>query len=654
MVYEWDEHRQTCYRLYIEDGKSLEDIRDHMKNVHKFTPSERAFRTQFRRWNFPLKQRSVPETERVVSRVKELWERNLPQREMLRILKEEGFDIKLRELHRLRVRNRWLLRSSSKRLPKVLGDDAQSVEETQKPTSELGQKSLSPHAQQDLPRDKAPLKMSKRQQKRKASRAVGHEGMIVRFPSETTLDDARQMLGLTAPMYRDLRSYFQQICEDEGIIKKTDAGVVRWDSAKEKLIRRMPELQLAVCSARDKIESRQIALDVICTDVTKRMRILETRMTLAEARNSLGINPEQFREIRLALYQALSEAYVSRKSNATPQQWENVKRAWKSKSAQLERILASMKPEQGRALDVLTRDILKRRRDGRHQDAPESSRQQPQQQQQQQPRPFQPQSPPPQSQQSGSRPSQMYQPQSPSQDLPSHLEVPQTTRRRSKSARVSPRVSSRNNRVDTGDGATSSNFDGVPEVSHTSQMAFIGTQLPESAEPHTSGASRPQYGQVHSSRALKSSSTTATTMSLEPQIESSMFFRLDSRKNLMDQSFVQSQFIPEPTPTPLYGQAPSVPTVCAIYMRLHPSSSFVPGSNLWIATLTSHSVQELQQIAADRFPGMICIRVEGVIKDGKGGELPLSIDHDQELGAYLAHLQGAAPTFNVQMVWKTS
>jgi len=88
-------------------------------------------------------------------------------------------------------------------------------------------------------------------------------------------------------------------------------------------------------------------------------------------------------------------------------------------------------------------------------------------------------------------------------------------------------------------------------------------------------------------------------------------------------------------------------------MRLHPSSGFVSGANLWIATLASRSVQELEQIAADRFPGMMCIRLEAVVKDGRGGELPLSIDHDQELGAYFAHLQGAAPTFNVQMVWKT-
>jgi hypothetical protein len=41
--------------------------------------------------------------------------------------------------------------------------------------------------------------------------------------------------------------------------------------------------------------------------------------------------------------------------------------------------------------------------------------------------------------------------------------------------------------------------------------------------------------------------------------------------------------------------------------------------------------------------------VEGVLKDEKGCELSLPIEQDEELGAYLAHLQGRAPTFNVQL-----
>lgn len=38
MVYDWDRHQQTCYRLYIVEGKSLEDIRVHLKSAHGFAP----------------------------------------------------------------------------------------------------------------------------------------------------------------------------------------------------------------------------------------------------------------------------------------------------------------------------------------------------------------------------------------------------------------------------------------------------------------------------------------------------------------------------------------------------------------------------------------------------------------------------------------
>jgi hypothetical protein len=38
MVYDWDEHEKTCYRLYIDERKSLEDIMEHLRVHHKFTP----------------------------------------------------------------------------------------------------------------------------------------------------------------------------------------------------------------------------------------------------------------------------------------------------------------------------------------------------------------------------------------------------------------------------------------------------------------------------------------------------------------------------------------------------------------------------------------------------------------------------------------
>jgi hypothetical protein len=79
-------------------------------NTDHHLPSKRAFQTQFKRWDFPSKQNPAHKNAALVQRVKELWDCNTSQREMLRTLNEEGFDIKERELMRVRAKNRWLLR----------------------------------------------------------------------------------------------------------------------------------------------------------------------------------------------------------------------------------------------------------------------------------------------------------------------------------------------------------------------------------------------------------------------------------------------------------------------------------------------------------------------------------------------------------------
>lgn len=38
MVYDWENKEEICYRMYIDEKKSLEDIMDFMKEHHKFTP----------------------------------------------------------------------------------------------------------------------------------------------------------------------------------------------------------------------------------------------------------------------------------------------------------------------------------------------------------------------------------------------------------------------------------------------------------------------------------------------------------------------------------------------------------------------------------------------------------------------------------------
>ncbi len=38
MVYDWEGKEDICYKMYIEDKKSLEEIMEHMKEEHNFAP----------------------------------------------------------------------------------------------------------------------------------------------------------------------------------------------------------------------------------------------------------------------------------------------------------------------------------------------------------------------------------------------------------------------------------------------------------------------------------------------------------------------------------------------------------------------------------------------------------------------------------------
>jgi hypothetical protein len=103
--------------------QSLEEIMQHMRDVHQFTPSKRAFQTQFKRWGFPSKRKPTFRDEDLLDRVKELWEANYSQRAMLDTLQAEGHDIKERELMRLRAKNRWLMRIPNGAKMPAVGDD---------------------------------------------------------------------------------------------------------------------------------------------------------------------------------------------------------------------------------------------------------------------------------------------------------------------------------------------------------------------------------------------------------------------------------------------------------------------------------------------------------------------------------------------------
>ncbi|PFH57568.1 hypothetical protein XA68_14861 [Ophiocordyceps unilateralis] len=584
MVYDWDRHRQTCHKLYIEEGRSLEDIMAYMKATHRFSPSKRAFQLQFRRWDFPRKQRPAHKNSRLVSRVGELWARNLGQRDMLRVLNDEdGFEIKARELSRLRIRNGWLVRAPN-------GDRAGHEDEDEDEAlsgHEDEDEALSGH--DDMPTLLGPGGLKHR---RKDTCIAA-----VRFPSETRLNDARRILNLDIPSYRILRQHFQHICHEAHLTSKTLAGTEAWEAAKARLAHQVPHLQTAlVCDGPEKL-----ALDVICTDVTKRIRSLGTRMTLADAKKELGIDPDQWRRIRVEFHQVLSRSSLTCKSDASPQQWEQLKRTWAERSSLVRAVLSGVDGEacegKARALEVLARDVVKRIRDERGR-----RKQQQQQQQQQQP----------------------------------------------------------------GGGtalSSSSNGHTSPDAAHaTAYLDSVGSmETPSREQPFGLGGE----GMMEPALLL-AEATSAADADLYEQADGGRHYEESTTVSVDDDDDDDDDDdYQQPTATSYVDHQDAQPTLThtkppqAAFMRLHPGSSYVPTtSSLWVATVSGQSVEELRAEAAAKFPDSVCVGVvEAVLRDDKGRELmPLRIERDQELAAYLAHLEvkGATPTFGVRLEWKPS
>ena len=186
-----------------------------------------------------------------------------------------------------------------------------------------------------------------------------------RFPSETTLESSKSCLGLENASYLEIRARFQDICQKHQISKKTTAGPDRWQAAKSQLIQSHPHLQQVFqMEEQPQLDQMRLSLDVICMDVTKRLRTMEHQMTLAEAKNLLDINPEEGRRLRQALMDTLTlHNFVNKHESGN---WEQLKQIWMAETGLNDRIPAIGSPayEQSlRAVQVICRDIMKRWRD---------------------------------------------------------------------------------------------------------------------------------------------------------------------------------------------------------------------------------------------------------------------------------------------------
>ncbi|RHZ71814.1 hypothetical protein CDV55_107732 [Aspergillus turcosus] len=581
MVYDWEGKREICYQMYIKDKKALEEIMEYMRNVYQFSPSKRAFQTQFKRWGFPSKQNPAHKNAELVARIKQLWERNTSQRDMLRVLNEEGFEIKERELMRVRAKNRWLLRvpngmkSQATTRPSVhLPEDEgllalqQEVYKTAEPFYEA----------QNLPGDSSVMRppspslsadvLAKRQERLERLKAESAERWASRkrrrrtrewaglpadppgpprFPSETTIDESKKYLSLDNAIYRQIRDQFQRICEEAGFIKKTVAGPERWQEAKNRLIQESEHLQRVFWEDPNQLDAKALALDVVCTDVTKRMRTLERRMTIAEAKNALGINPEESRQIRNAFYNTLKAAHFTSKLEAGDEHWKQLKESWIQDTELLQRILApgAADPEHAtklKALEVLCRDVMKRLRDD------------------------------------------------------------QTKR----------------------------------DPSRKKSITRTNISSPDASSPHDNSAFSSSITNGIStlaSQALASAPMTSGDLN-DMQIDPSLLQAAN------DTSFTSASPFGYVDPI-----LESTTLQVLIYLRIHSPDQVHGESKTCVEKLAAKSVAELRQLVVSRYSGSIVTKIQGIDHDEHGNEVTFNIHDDNELDAYLTRVHGRRAYF---------
>lgn len=557
------------------------------------------------RWDFPSKQNPAFRNVPLVDRVRELWEANVSQKDMLRILDDEGFDIKERELMRIRAKNRWLLRVPNGLNPgttfETWDQDAYPeaeqhvagqniIDDTQRlPMSHVGAQDLeslehntSVDESTAIPQE---IQLRRRQRleelqiesdrrwaiKKRRRRTRGWGGLAAdppgppRFPSETTLDESKTILHLENDVYRQARDQFQVLCAAAGFTRKTAAGPEKWKTLKDTLINDNAHLHGQFFGTPDDVtlDNKALALDVICTDVTKRMRTLERRMSIADAKNTLEINPEQSRRIRDEFYALLKAEHFFSKLEAGDGDWEALKQRWIAASD----VLSAMQLSDGtrteadrskklRALETLCRDVMKRVRDD--------------------------------------------------------LAKRDPTRKKEVSTAPGPRPATPRTRL--------------PASATVPMHENVNTLMP--GMPAT-----PHDRELHESIQIDPS---LLAVASNPSLTVEQLHRYTEERQ---------SYAPHATHMLYMTQHPPSFTVS---FRLDPSSIIRNFPKMWFGTIATVSCSELRNSAVRGYPGAIVSKIGGLLID-QGAELVVPIDTDNELVAYLTYVACGKPTFSVRM-----
>jgi hypothetical protein len=363
---------------------------------------------------------TTPEAEaKYVERIKQLWELSYRNGAMASIMQNEGFDIselriaRLRRKHGLVLRNeRDFAESATQRRTNVsdpAGSTApdshqdQDVFDTMNDFSGLQQQHAGMMSVGDMPYQTmparhvaaaiaAPTASRKRTQdlmeqseellqtkkRRRRLRGLGPlpadaPGMPPRYKSETSLNECKAYLQLDNERYQTLRQQFTDICNEMGIIKKTKCEPGQWEAGKDRLIRENLHINAVMHIPHPSPHEVSNALEVICADVTKRIRVTNTRITMQDANNGLQLNPAESKRVRHIFYEMLDQDGYTTKLEFGNERWEELFQIWLTKSEVLVRIQQQgIDAQKLKFLKVLTRDAQKRLCDSRIKNNPES------------------------------------------------------------------------------------------------------------------------------------------------------------------------------------------------------------------------------------------------------------------------------------------
>ena len=380
-------------QLCLQKDGSLCQLKHDTDSCH----SKRAFQCRFKEWGFPAKHHPAHRDADLAARIRELWEVNTSNKQMLTTLRGEGWDIKERELTKLRKDHNLLLREPNrngngsdkrwKRKRDALGElTEQNAQDG--PAASPEQPARIPSPEPVLP----PEVIAKREARQARLLAESQERLKAgtrrrrtkvwsglppdpvqppRYPSELTMEESKNELGLDRRLYHEMRNIFEDICRGNNVVKKTLCGAEIWKSVKEQLISQFDHLQ-PIFWGTDAPELNQtqkpMALDLICMDVTKKIRTVGTRITISDAKNILGLTPQEGRDVRAAFDAILKGDHFVSKLEVPKEHWEALKEKWILESPRLQQIIAGGDadpdfPAKQKALESIASDVQKRHRD---------------------------------------------------------------------------------------------------------------------------------------------------------------------------------------------------------------------------------------------------------------------------------------------------